>query len=629
MKVLLVTVALFLSMSQRVEARSEPMSQVTLYAFFATWCVPCRLELPFVDRMRGIYGELGLDVVLVSEDAPSSAMNIPTFLARYGVESRWILDNESELLSRYNPAGNLPFVVILNRDGSVAYAHAGYEPGDEKLLEAAIKRALGNSRETRRPRVRSLTQGLGIWRESRFDDVPQNDGRLRAAVGRLEVSGGNDTAAASLRVDGALVDDAVAGPMDRERDARLERALVDVRIDRFRLRAGDDYAAFGNGVSLSLRRIDTLGQDTSLRGGRVDVALGTVAVKALAGLTNPQNLDPVNLEIVDEKQDFIAGTEVSIVGRGLRLAPYMLYAKAEEASPAGLDIDWLLGGLSGAAKLERIRLAAEVAAGQRQGLGVRDETAIAAYGSTQIELGPATLLAEGKYYRHWELGRPQASLLYHEPPSLEREDQEVPSNSNAVGGRVRAEFRLPRETAVFANALAYRYTQDERDPLAGDYALHGYAGLERRFGDSASAALQLGYRDENDADGGDKLSLWHVDADAAVRLGSSVALTLKWNHREESKELFNRLDFRRGLALAGVSWTGVGTASFLYGYSTEQVTTPTHYPAGEVLIHLPKGGSLRLFGGRLTGGRVCVSGSCRDVPPFEGLRLDLIFKAEL
>ena len=90
--------------------------------------------------------------------------------------------------------------------------------------------------------------------------------------------------------------------------------------------------------------------------------------------------------------------------------------------------------------------------------------------------------------------------------------------------------------------------------------------------------------------------------------------------------MFEELAFRRGLAVAGLSLAGIGTVSALYGYSTERNdgVAPTHYPGAEALVHLPKGGNVRLFVGQLTGGRVCVSGSCRDVPPFEGARLDVL-----
>lgn len=106
-------------------------------------------------------------------------------------------------------------------------------------------------------------------------------------------------------------------------------------------------------------------------------------------------------------------------------------------------------------------------------------------------------------------------------------------------------------------------------------------------------------------------------------------MTLKWNHKSEDKVLALGTDaFIKGLVVLGAAIPGRGAVSLLYGYSTEAGTdaVPTHYPGAELRWLLPRGGDLRVFYGRLTGGRVCVSGSCRDVPPFQGARLDLVVR---
>lgn len=619
-------------------ADDEPEPKAKLFVFFATWCVPCRIELPHIQRLHETYGGQGLAVTLVSEDAPSTAVNVPSFLARFDITAPWVIDTDSALLERYNPSANVPFTAIVDANGKLVYAHAGYEPGVEKLIEAAVVKALAaapsDAEQTKSfAQVQSATQALGVWRQSRFDNV--NPGRLRAAVGRVEVTGHTEVLDVGVRVDGALVDDAVAGSGAERNDARLERAHAAYDLGPVKLQAGDDYAAFGHGVTLSLRKVDPLGVDTSLQGGRIDAEYDFVSVTALAGWTNPQNIDPIELRIVDDVHDLIAGTEVRFdLGDVGNVAPYVLYAEADSASAVMTDITWIVGGASTSLVLGDVRISAEGAAGERSGVAVDgDQTAWAGYAAVQLTTGRATTLIDAKAYRHWEIGRQSdaadgRTLLYHEPPTLEREDQEVPSNQDAVGARARVEYRLPIDATVFGNALYYRYAEDGADPLDRDVAVHGYVGGEKRFANGVNGSLEVGYRQEwaknlatDELE--DKLFMWHVDVDAAVPLAKRLAATVKWNHRSEEKPRTG-LEFVRGLAVLGLSIPGLGVASFLYGYSTEEAPTPTHYPAGELLYHLPKGGSVRLFFGRLTGGRVCVSGSCRDVPPFEGGRLDLI-----
>lgn len=617
------------------DAGSDRAPRATLYAFFATWCVPCRVELPHLQRLHEEYRERGLKVVLVSEDAPSSASQIPSFLARYGVTAEWILDDESALLERYNPSANVPFTALLDASGKLVYAHAAYEPGDERLIEAAVIRVLGRAPEQASggpsARVVSNSQGLGVWRTSRFDDTNGDgeiDERLAAAVARIEVAGYTENYSASVRVDGAVLDEEVAG---EDADARPERVQLSARLGPARIVAGDHYAQFGRGVTLSLRRVDPLGLDTSIQGARVDVGRGDAELTVLGGFSNPQNLDPIELTIVGDVRDVITGAEARYrVGEDREVGVYGVFVHAGDASETGMDIDWTVGGASTSLAFGEVRVAADAAVGRRDGVSASGrDTMWAAYTSAQWTRGRWTALVEGKAYRRWEIGRADRSLLYHEPPTLEREDQEVPGNADAVGGRGRLELRLPAGISVFGNALAYRFTDDGAAPLDGDLATHGFAGVDKRWDSGGSAALQAGYRDENRADGGDRLSLWHADFDLAWPLTDKHSVTLKWNHRSETKDLSplpNDLSFVRGLGVGTVAWSGLGALSLLYGYSTEDATTPTHYPAAELLAHLPSGGQARLFVGSLTGGRVCVSGSCRDVPPFEGARLDLILR---
>ncbi len=605
-------------------AQAEVSPKATVYAFFATWCVPCRVELPHLERLHQEYKDKGLRLVLVSEDAPSTAQSVPPFLARYNVSAEWVLDSESELLTRYNSSGSIPYTVVLDSEGGVAWAHAGYEPGDELQLESEIERLV----EQEEPVVsksklewKLTSQTLGVWRESRFQ---LDDKRKRAGAERLEVAAFAPSLSASVRVDGDLIEEE-----STDTDLRVERAQLKYEYGAAEATLGDDYVQFGHGMSLSLRKIDSLGLDTTLRGAGVDLSTDLALVHAIAGVTNRQNLDTIDLQVKDEENDVIAGLEVEVpISKDSTISPYVLVVDADNAASDGSDLQWLLGGASTSLSLGKLVIAGEGAGGTLDGQSAdgQRETIWAGYLSAQVGVGDISLLADAKAYKDWAIGRTRTerSILYHEAPTLERSDQEVPANDNSLGARARVEWRVPGNATVFGNMLGYRFSQDGSDAIDGDLALHGYLGGDIRFGDT-SMGLQAGYRDENKSDGSDKLSLFHVDVDVATSLSPKIAATFKWNHREETKVLFNELKFRRGLAVAGLSWSGFATASLLYGYSTEQATTPTNYPAAEFLFHLQKGGLVRLFAGRLVGGRICVSGSCRDVPPFEGVRLDLVY----
>jgi hypothetical protein len=53
-----------------------------------------------------------------------------------------LLDEETTVVARYNPKREMPFSVLIGKDGSILQKRGGYTPGDEKLLNAEVDKAL-------------------------------------------------------------------------------------------------------------------------------------------------------------------------------------------------------------------------------------------------------------------------------------------------------------------------------------------------------------------------------------------------------------------------------------------------------------------------------------------------------
>lgn len=645
MRVALVIAGAFLASSPGVVIaspdrtdRTDPVG--TLYAFFATWCGPCRSELPDIQEIHREFGPRGLRVVLVSEDGPSSASEVAGFLQQAGVEVPFVFDPESEWLQRYHPSGTLPFTVLLDREGRVVYAHAGYEPGDIRTLRARIEALLAQAEsrpEQAAPvewRAGASIQSLGLWRRSRFD--VRRDGDLTGIVTRVEPRLDWGPSSIAIRVDGTLLADrapeAQPGPLPGSLagDLRLERALLDADLNPVRLRVGDFYARVGRGMSLSLRRLDPLGTDTALRGARVDLDAGSVRISALSGWINSQNFDPIEVRVLSDVEDSVAAGEVVVrPADGLDVGAYVLRFGQPGAAPDGGSVTTLLGGAVVALDLSRFRAQMEGAAGRKTGWTARPETVLGMQTSAALDVGPATVLAEAKWYRRFDFGRVDRGLAYHEPLTLERDDQRVVANADVVGGRLRTDVRVVESLTLHANGMAYRFSEDGSDPLRGGLAWHAYAGMDLWLKGSRHVAVSGGFRRETQASGALRGRLWHLESETSWPLGRSLAVQASASHVRESKASFSGLHtFVRGYASLGLGWPGVGSITVLYGYSTEVPSRPTHYPGGEVRLVLPHGGEVRLFGGRMVGGRVCASGTCRDLPPFEGVRLDVVLNLQ-
>lgn len=113
--------------------------KVTLVSFWATWCIPCKLEIKNIkDKMDTWKKEADFNFITVSvDDARASAM-VKTYAKSQGWMFPAYLDPNSDLKRALN-FQNVPFAIIVDQNGKVVYQHSGYEEGGEEELFEKIK----------------------------------------------------------------------------------------------------------------------------------------------------------------------------------------------------------------------------------------------------------------------------------------------------------------------------------------------------------------------------------------------------------------------------------------------------------------------------------------------------------
>jgi peroxiredoxin len=116
--------------------------KVVLVNFWATWCAPCRGEIPHLVRLHETYKDQGLVILGISMDGPETIANVAPEARRYGIPYTVLLDEETRVAGVYNPKKAAPFNVLIGRDGAVVKTREGYSAGDEVELEAEIKALL-------------------------------------------------------------------------------------------------------------------------------------------------------------------------------------------------------------------------------------------------------------------------------------------------------------------------------------------------------------------------------------------------------------------------------------------------------------------------------------------------------
>ena len=122
-------------LSDSLERNKRPI----VLSFFATWCVPCRKEIPVLDTIRTKYPDIDFYLVNVSglaqgkkvlKEDPKLVLQMVESL---GTSMPVLMDKYGNAAKKYD-ALILPRLVVIDSSGKIAYAHTGYEEGDEKKL---------------------------------------------------------------------------------------------------------------------------------------------------------------------------------------------------------------------------------------------------------------------------------------------------------------------------------------------------------------------------------------------------------------------------------------------------------------------------------------------------------------
>ena len=117
----------------------EYRGQVVLLNFWASWCGPCRQELPLLDRINARYQDAGFAVIGVNVEGqmgPASEM-----AKKAGISFPTLVD-ENQRVSEMYELEAMPTSVVLDRDGVVKYVHRGYKPGDEAKYVEVVKKLI-------------------------------------------------------------------------------------------------------------------------------------------------------------------------------------------------------------------------------------------------------------------------------------------------------------------------------------------------------------------------------------------------------------------------------------------------------------------------------------------------------
>jgi thiol-disulfide isomerase/thioredoxin len=123
------------SMDGKLVKSADFAGKVVILDFWATWCGPCRMEIPGFIELQKQYAEKGLVVVGVSLDQEGAPV-VKSFMDKAGINYPVVLGDET-IVNAFGGVEGIPTTFIIDHDGKIVRKHVGYT--DKAEFEAEIK----------------------------------------------------------------------------------------------------------------------------------------------------------------------------------------------------------------------------------------------------------------------------------------------------------------------------------------------------------------------------------------------------------------------------------------------------------------------------------------------------------
>ncbi len=115
---------------------------VVLIDFWSTTCDPCLVAMPHLVALYEKHKAQGFVILAVSLDGPETRSQVSSVVHDKKMTFPVLLDEETSVVARYNPKKDMPFSVLIDKNGNIVRKKSGYNPGDEVKLQAEVEQLL-------------------------------------------------------------------------------------------------------------------------------------------------------------------------------------------------------------------------------------------------------------------------------------------------------------------------------------------------------------------------------------------------------------------------------------------------------------------------------------------------------
>ncbi|MDP2365091.1 MAG: TlpA disulfide reductase family protein [Ignavibacteria bacterium] len=124
-----------------IELNKEIGNGPILLSFWATWCKPCLEEMAEFNKIYNEYKDKGFVILAISTDSEKSVAKVKPYIKSKGYKFPVLLDTNNEVARKYY-AQQMPYTVMIDKNGNIVYSHLGFMKGDEQNVEKLISELL-------------------------------------------------------------------------------------------------------------------------------------------------------------------------------------------------------------------------------------------------------------------------------------------------------------------------------------------------------------------------------------------------------------------------------------------------------------------------------------------------------
>lgn len=155
--------------SGKMKSLDDYKGQVVLLNIWATWCPPCKAEMPSIEQLYRAYGKAGLKVVAVSIDEYVGTDSVRAFAKNFGLTFDVLHDPQYEIEKTYQTTG-YPETFVIGKDGIIRRKWIGAADWNSGYNRALVAQLLGV--EAPRPVAADTIQSIPgdtatVWRPAR------------------------------------------------------------------------------------------------------------------------------------------------------------------------------------------------------------------------------------------------------------------------------------------------------------------------------------------------------------------------------------------------------------------------------------------------------------------------------